>query len=367
LGLSNQSCFYHFKLEHGFSNETQFIDNNLEFSFWFPGTIDDSVTKEHQMADYLPFRILMIADNHRGTMHLLNLLNLALQKEQYQEINGKKESVFTFSPSSMALLASRGKASKYHPPNLKYHFLFHLGDAVAHTFWLNEWQTCFFDPLSWSGITPTLPVALVSGNHDAWNGIQGIYTEMERSWYALDIGKARFIILDSNRFGESEQQTWINEQVTSDKCTKASFCILLVHIAPYIEYWESKDWAKDSTGPERTRAVISEAKRYFYEHSGNDAAWPIVMVISGHQHNYQRGERDESMNGTGNKCFYIIAGGGGGILDTEKVHDWGDLYNVTYTKGHFYSEIVIYEKVLEWNVYTSDGNLLDSISIKSHH
>lgn len=359
LRLNDTSSFYHVDINHKFPDEQEIDErNHVSFSFWFPGKNDPEIsnTQISKDCEHDPYKILIVSDSYRGGMHFIKLLNLALHRDQS-----------TLAPSFHSLLACRGKASNNYPPHQSHHFLFHLGNAVSHAFWLNEWQVCFFDPLSWTGITPTLPIAFVQGNNDVYNGFQSIYVDsIPISWYTIWIGNTYFIVTDTNRFEESDQISWINEQISSKECKEASFCILLAHIAPYIEYWERDTWSKDSIGPKIVRNVLLQAKEYFYQQHDRDVLWPIDMVISGHQQNYQRGSKNESINDIERYCMYIIAGGGGDS-STEKVHDWGDLYSITWKNGHFYAEITLYDHLLKWNVYADNGDLVDSIEIKSKH
>lgn len=52
----------------------------------------------------------------------------------------------------------------------------------------------------------------------------------------------------------------------------------------------------------------------------------VSLVISGHQHNYQRGAR--------HGVTYTVVGGAGGTLEWERVEDYG-MYEVTANVHHF--------------------------------
>jgi hypothetical protein len=78
------------------------------------------------------------------------------------------------------------------------------------------------------------------------------------------------------------------------------------------------------------------------------------MVMSGHQHNYERGER--------NGITYVIIGGSGGEVERDRVHDWEGLFQVVYNKYH-YAILDIYPNILRWHVYDLQDRLLDEIEL----
>lgn len=80
----------------------------------------------------------------------------------------------------------------------------------------------------------------------------------------------------------------------------------------------------------------------------------MVVVISGHQHNYQRGER--------NNVKYAIIGGAGGQLESDKVEDQ-HLYSVTHNVHHFVvMDVYVYQLV--WKAFDIDGQLIDTFTIR---
>ena len=79
------------------------------------------------------------------------------------------------------------------------------------------------------------------------------------------------------------------------------------------------------------------------------------IVISGHQHSYQRG----ATNGT----VYIVSGGGGGFLDTEVVADW-PFVQVEYSQYHF-DIMEVNGPVLSWETFNDSNQLLDMFTLQS--
>lgn len=82
----------------------------------------------------------------------------------------------------------------------------------------------------------------------------------------------------------------------------------------------------------------------------------LDVLIAGHSHLYQRGAKD-GVN-------YFIIGGGGGVLENERVKDYG-----IYSKS-----IVDYHRVivdlegceLYWNAFNERDELIDSVILTSH-
>jgi hypothetical protein len=190
---------------------------------------------------------------------------------------------------------------------------------------------------------------------------------MKPTWVSVTLGNARFIIADSNFIESEEQKEFLYNEISGPKCKSASFCILMVHIAPYIEYWEKDKWnihKHEYTMPLRSRSVLESLRsKYLESHpilmSEREMdtvlfkPYPIDFVISGHQHNYQRGLRDGTT--------FCIIGGGGGQLDNERVEDW-NMYKATHIENHF-ATMSIDSKSLSWEVYNCEGILLDSFTM----
>ncbi|KAI9592085.1 Metallo-dependent phosphatase-like protein [Syncephalis fuscata] len=235
-----------------------------------------------------------------------------------------------------------------HQPN----FWIHGGDSVQHGGRLMEWETDFFSPISMTGLNH-IPLLYARGNHDdtfdywSWGSDHGhIYHQPQQSWFAITLGSARWIVLDSNR-DTVEQKTFLRDELNSAEAAKATFVIVVVHVPPFIEYWDKKDWIeKDEIN--WGRFILDKYAELFDKHR-------VDLVISGHQHNYQRGYR----NGT----TYTIIGGGGGDLDDERIADW-HMYTKTAIKHHYAVMKLTHDKLI-WNAYDISGNELDTFELTS--
>jgi hypothetical protein len=78
-------------------------------------------------------------------------------------------------------------------------------------------------------------------------------------------------------------------------------------------------------------------------------------VINGHAHNYNRGVT--------NGVTYLVVGGGGGALDTERVAYW-PLFTVEYSRYH-YGLMQVSGHVLTWSAFDNSDQLLDNFTLQS--
>jgi hypothetical protein len=86
----------------------------------------------------------------------------------------------------------------------------------------------------------------------------------------------------------------------------------------------------------------------------------VDLVVSGHQHNYERGEK--------NGVMYGIIGGAGGDLDFDRVDDWNmyqktkiDFHFVTLELGQLDSE----KWQLQWDMFDIYGKSVDHVTLLS--
>ncbi|CAF0790031.1 unnamed protein product [Adineta steineri] len=289
------------------------------------------------------------------------------------------------------------------------HYLIHVGDAVQSYDSLDEWQTEFADPLSyaWSsaqGNSPP-PILYAHGNHDQDINSRYIYTTGERqgkNWFSTTLGAAHFVVLDSQPLAQAETQLdWLRRETHLEAWMQASFRIAIVHIAPFIEYWDPRAW--EELGEKYWGKYVRTKLVPILMDSGVD------LIVSGHQHIYSRGwmsnevgkelikdEFDISMNssdkrqrvrvmanslkqnrvlqGKDNLTYYIdhlrkgammtVIGGAGGELDSKQVEDWG-FYEKTVLGQHHFAMITLNneESRLMWRVYDANSQLIDKFDL----
>lgn len=242
------------------------------------------------------------------------------------------------------------------PKKQKPQFLLHAGDAVQNYPSLRQWQTDFVSPLTVHGLSQKMPLIYAHGNHDYDSKGEYTYTRTRVSddnpWFAFSManGALRFIVLDSNVDWELQDQ-WLKEEIVSQEFQQAQFRVVVVHVPPFLEYWDPEAWFQQHQS--EWGAFIKDRYVPLFEESGVD------LVISGHQHNYERGER--------NGIHYAIIGGAGGDLDFDQVKDWG-MYEAKLLDFHFVmlefrpptDEFGNDPWTLQWDTYNIKGRKVDS-------
>ncbi|KAJ2457693.1 hypothetical protein GGI03_006030 [Coemansia sp. RSA 2337] len=256
--------------------------------------------------------------------------------------------------------------------------ILHVGDGLQDPRKLSDWQNQLFSPLEdGGGYQHRSPTVFAPGNHDhdkartpnnanlytdMYHGIlmtdglgdsvvvNGIY---HRFFHTTSLGSARVIVLDSE-CPSAEQSEFLERELQSEAFQSARFRIVAVHIPPYIEFWNPYTW--NERGEKHWREHIRlEYDPLFRRHN-------VDLVISGHQHNYQRGtvQRDPQLADSGS-ITYAIVGGAGGELDLERVENW-KMYNVTYLDHHFVS-LEVENRQLRWLAKNKAGTVIDQFNI----
>jgi len=359
----------------------------------------------------------------------------------------------------------------YPDPSTFPSLLLHAGDVVQSFKSMQQWQTDFIDPLQhpyrqWGnfvvllpsprralqwflrqrpalrppGLTMSTPALFAHGNHD--RDIQGenVYTtgrgrnqasplgQFDQQdldgplpgieaggWEAVTIGvgsktTARVIVLDSNiPFGESDQVDWFLKQVENSAWVGATYRIVLVHIPPFVEFWDPESWSEKG----KKEHAWTREMRVRWMPLFNRAK--VDLVISGHQHAYSRGflpsdpnlvdvlqrvetgrwkgggdgrpehalmieeERSSLLDRTGPTTYrlggngehrgtmYTIAGGAGGELDMDRVEDWG-LYEKSIKGLHHFVVMTMEQRqdgdaVLTWRAFDTRTRVIDTFEM----
>ena len=193
-----------------------------------------------------------------------------------------------------------------------------LGDVVQNGWDARQWVTDFLGPLaSANDFGARVPSIVARGNHDVGghSALHGFFGGPP-AYGAFPLGPAHLIVLDSNTDAARVQSEWLEAELAGAPAQAAAFRIVLVHVPPFVEFWDPAAWAR---GEDRWGVWVREQWAPLFER------FRVDLVLSGHQHNYQRGER----NGT----HYVVLGGAGGELDRERVADHG-VYSVTLLEHH---------------------------------
>ncbi len=229
-------------------------------------------------------------------------------------------------------------------------FMFVAGDLVYTSSSLEEWQQFWWDPLQENNFAQYTPVMAARGNHDMDHPYAYAYVDLPEngSWYSFLYGDVYFLVLNThaNMFATADdlpdgQFDYIGAQLSSPEAQQAAFRIVTFHQAPFSN-------ASQTTAQQQI--IGNENARLhwvplFEQHS-------VDMVISGHYHSYQRGER--------NGIVYMVIGGGGStlLIQEENTWDWLDL-NLSYQYSMMHRE----ENHLRWETYDLNDQLIDSFLV----
>ena len=226
------------------------------------------------------------------------------------------------------------KTIRRHHPSM----FIHLGDMVQHSFKLRDWYCLLISPLR---ILPPMPMVFVSGNHDWWSGRPNQYIhDRPKTFFSMQVNGAKLIVMDSEK-ETNEQTQWLEQELQQGKPT---FKIVLVHVPPFIEYWSPKHWRNgDNTWPMYVRKNWLPLWK----------KWQVDLVISGHQHNYQRGFKDG--------IHFVVSGGGGSKLDTDRVENL-HMYKVTALQHHFLLVDIGAESV-DVTALTDTNGIIDTFTL----
>lgn len=226
--------------------------------------------------------------------------------------------------------------------------MIHLGDAVQDAASARAWSTDFWYPIGRNGLLD-MPWIMLRGNHDS----PSIYTstpdvgpsDIGYTSFYLSRVKVLFIILDSNTDSEL-QDRFLESALKTDRAQAATRRIVLVHIPPFVQYWDPIPW---KAGEKLWGAFVRTKWVPLFQ------KYHVDLVISGHQHNYQRGRQGQ--------VTYIIAGGAGGTLDEESVEHYDLDDPVTIIQHHFGVLELDEQAGISWKLYLKDGSLADEVVI----
>ncbi|PJF18512.1 hypothetical protein PSACC_01679 [Paramicrosporidium saccamoebae] len=227
----------------------------------------------------------------------------------------------------------------------------HVGDMVNQGKKRFEWQVFFFDALTRSGMSSKVPSVITMGNHDLSEHGASDYlaptTKLSKNraayYYAFSAGPVRFIVLDCNSKGD-EQIQWLEAELAAIPTQRSVFRIITIHSPPFVEYWDAESWRG---GENKWAAMIRSKMVPLFE------KYHVDLVLSGHQHNYQRGFR--------NGVHYVICGGGGGMLDTNRVEDHHVFKKTSFV--HHYLHLDITKTEITIKAYGVDRREFDQLTI----
>ena len=232
--------------------------------------------------------------------------------------------------------------------------LVHVGDAVQNVNHSKEWYAYMFGPLEEEGhMSQRVPLIFARGNHDHdnWRGNRnlhplGLYTT---GTHYMDyiVGDIYVVVLDSNIASNEKQLLWFESKMVSKRRQQSKFTVVIVHIAPFVEYWEPDAW--------NIKGEKHWGENIRYNYVPLFDAHHVDLVLSGHSHIYQRGNQAPQFNKKNiqgdalwtprapkkqqqqqKSTTYVICGGGGGELEKPTVNRVVDYQFYTVTKFEFH-------------------------------
>jgi 3',5'-cyclic AMP phosphodiesterase CpdA len=169
----------------------------------------------------------------------------------------------------------------------------------------------------------------VLGNHDVMDGHGGAQMDalgMPGRWWSVEQDGVLLIGLDTNRPFDREQRAWLDDTL---RTTTATWRIVALHHPPYSAgYQGSSEDAREQFSP-------------LFERYG------VQLVLSGHDHDYQRSER---INGV----TYVVSGAAAGTRRTGE----DDFTAVSFSWHHFV-DVGIYPDRIVGRAVNQDGRVAD--------
>jgi predicted phosphodiesterase len=215
----------------------------------------------------------------------------------------------------------------------------HTGDMVAGGKDTDDWQEFAKDV---SGLRASTSFYAVLGNHE--KGGEKFFTEHfpmpgNGRWFSADHYGVHFILLDvlAPMDEDSEQIKWLEAQLKAARPNGAKFVVVSMHFPIYTTGGHSGEkW--------KARSML---ERMFIEHG-------VDMVISGHDHDYERLERGG--------IVYVVSGGGGAPLRKEKTHSE---FSRFFAAVNNYCALSVKGDVLTLDAFDIDDKQIDTVSVKA--
>jgi acid phosphatase len=165
-----------------------------------------------------------------------------------------------------------------------FRLMLHTGDIAYDNGSLADFEGKFFGV--YTDLVRSFAMFPTIGNHDSSSVFQVVFDlprSGTRNWYSFDYGDVHFVALDTNDLG-AEQAAWLDADLAD---TDRPWKIVYGHHPPY------------SSGSKHGSSL--DVRNLF---GPILAAHDVDLVLSGHDHNYERIEPQDGVS-------YIVTGGGG--------------------------------------------------------
>jgi len=224
-------------------------------------------------------------------------------------------------------------------------FVMNTGDLVEDGGEEAFWQS-FFD--AQAPLIARAPIVPAMGNHEAQNqrGIQnftrffGVAPVDNEMRFAFTYGNSRFLVMDTNLtyFPLTGQTEWLEEELRAAVSNPdIRHIFVMMHHSPY------------ATGPHGGNRGVRAAWAPLF------AAYGVEVVFAGHDHLYERLEKDG--------VRYVISGGGGGPIYSQRANShWEDENaSILSESSHHYVRVHVSGENVEMAAKRIDGSLIESV------
>lgn len=196
-------------------------------------------------------------------------------------------------------------------------------------------EDALMEPMDWA-TEADIPLWITWGNHDIESEerievINDVFDDPPR-WTVRRWGPIEVVLLDSTQITNPGQLAFLEKQMTGS--TRPA--ILAFHHPP----WSCGAYLS-------TPGIIEEWLPLFDE--------DVFLVLSGHDHNYQRFVTDEAN--------YVITGGGGRALNEIKQCEPGLPENVEAEATHHFVALELIDSNLVLTAYRSDLSVIEQVEL----
>jgi acid phosphatase len=183
-----------------------------------------------------------------------------------------------------------------------------------------------------------VPVQAAWGNHDLETPTRERLVEKHLSppgrWYQADLGEGTLLILDSNDVGDVEQTEWLSRALANAD-------------SPIVVAFHHPVFSCGSHG--NSPSIIQSWAPLLLRHD-------VALVLNGHEHAYQRFERDG--------VTYVVTGGGGQpIQPAQSCSESTPSQMAADHENNHFLVLQASEDEIVGTAMTANGNVIDSFVI----
>lgn len=168
-----------------------------------------------------------------------------------------------------------------------------------------------------------VPLAAAAGNHDLSGGMGSLWTQLfSRRYYSFDIGKAHFIVLDTEQPRqtgriEGAQWDWLCRDLTAAQSYPLIFVVLHEPLFP-VSVHRGSSLDKYPKYRDRLHMLFARAK--------------VSAVFAGHEHLYNHQKRD-------GVDYFITAGAGAPLYASDAAGGFYHYLKVTFTDDSYSAQV----------------------------